>query len=57
MRVFHLTDLPSDLIFVYFIENFRKEFLMRLKTVFGTYRKMAEFVGYTDTGIIESFWS
>jgi predicted ArsR family transcriptional regulator len=55
MRLFHLTDLPSDLIFVYLEENFRKEFLIKLKTVFGTYQKMAEFVGYTDTGIIETF--
>jgi len=53
--LFHLTDLPSDLIFFYLKEDFRKEFLIKLKMIFGNYQKAAECVRYTNTGITDTF--
>ena len=55
MRLFHLTDLPQELVFIYFEDTFRRKFLEVLKRAFGTYEKAGEFVNYTNTGIIESF--
>jgi len=55
MRLFHLTDLPTNLVFVYLEDSFRRKFLKVSKKIFGTYRKLAEFVEYTDAGIIETF--
>lgn len=55
MRLFHLTNLPSNLVFVRLENSFREKFLTKLKEVFGTYRKLGELVGYTDTGIMDSF--
>jgi len=55
MRLFHLTDLPPNLVFIYLEDSFRKRFLKVLKKTFNTYRELGEFVGYTDTGILETF--
>lgn len=55
MRLIHLTDLPTELVFVYFEEGFRRRFLEVGREVFGTFEKMAEFVEYTGPGITESF--
>lgn len=55
MRLFHLTNLPSNLVFVRLENSFREKFLTKLKEVFGTYRKLGKLVGYTDTGIMDSF--
>lgn len=55
MRLFHLINLPSNLVFVRLENSFREKFLTKLKKVFGTYRKLGELVGYTDTGIMDSF--
>ena len=55
MRLFHLIDLPSDLIFIRLEDQIRGKFLETLKEVFGIYRKIGDFVNYTDTGIVDSF--
>ena len=55
MRLFHLTDLPANLVFIYLEDKFRENFLKTLKKVFGTYQKIGEFVDYTETGLIGSF--
>ena len=55
MRLFHLTDLPANLVFIYLKDSFRENFLKTLKEVFGTYRKLGKFANYTDAGIIETF--
>lgn len=55
MRLFHITDLPSGLVFVYLEDIFREKFLKISKETFGNYRQLGEFVGYTNSGIIESF--
>lgn len=55
MRSIHLSDLPSNLVFIYFEDEFRKHFLEKAKRTFGTFEKLGEFVGYTATGIMESF--
>lgn len=55
MRLFHLTDLPGDLVFIRLEDRFQEDFLSGLKKVFGSYRKVGEFVGYTGGGIIETF--
>ncbi|PIP22382.1 MAG: hypothetical protein COX38_00910, partial [Candidatus Nealsonbacteria bacterium CG23_combo_of_CG06-09_8_20_14_all_39_25] len=55
MRLFHLIDLPSDLIFIRLEDQIRGKFLETLKEVFGIYRKIGDLVNYTDTGIVDSF--
>jgi len=55
MRSFHLINLPSDLVFVYLEDEFRKEFLEIARQAFGSFKRLGEFVGYTKTGIIETF--
>ena len=55
MRLFHLIDLPENLVFIYLEDSFRENFLKTLKEIFGTYRKLGKFVNYTDAGIIETF--
>lgn len=39
MRLFHLTDLPPNLVFIYLEDLFRRKFLKALKKTFNTYRK------------------
>jgi len=55
MRLFHLTDLPTNLVFVYLENGFRRQFLETAKQAFGTFKELGKFVGYTDTGIMETF--
>lgn len=55
MRSFHLIDLPSDLVFVYLEDEFRKQFLETARQAFRSFEKLGEFVGYTNVGIIETF--
>jgi len=55
MRSFHLIDLPSNLVFVYLEDEFRKQFLETARQAFGSFKKLGGFVGYTDVGIIETF--
>lgn len=55
MRLFHLTDLPQNLVFIYLEDTFREKFLKTLKEASGTYRRLGKLVNYTATGIAESF--
>jgi len=55
MRLFHITDLPSNLVFIQLEDSFRENLLKTSKKVFGTYQKLGKFVNYTDAGIISTF--
>lgn len=55
MRLFHLKDLPANLVFIYLEDELRKQFLETARQAFGGSKKLGAFVGYTDAGIIETF--
>lgn len=55
MKLFRITDLPPNLVFIYLEDKFRRKFLETLKDTFGTYKKLSEYIGYTSTGIVETF--